>query len=320
MAQTLMDLTEAAKVTRPLTTGVRVKIIEEEPIFDYIHWMQLPPGTSQYEWYEESDLPTAAFRAVGGSWTADTGILVPRFEGLAILGGEMEMDKYLEDTQGNKFDGWIRHHAEMKMRAASNKWMLELFEGDVGIDPNGFDGLRVRAAESSMNFDMSGSGSTDVATLTLAKLDEVFDAVHGGNGFKILAGNQWLRRKISALVRAAGQAREMVDRDGVFGQQLQLYAGVPLVVIQKEHDMSSILDFDEDPGDGGDDAASMYCIRFGNEEDVFGILGNGGAWELRTIADEQEANPRSLRRVSVYVGTVTAHPRAFARLNSIGQL
>ena len=318
MAETLLSMAEAGKYTRPLTAGVQVKIVEEQPLLDFIKWKQLPAGTSSYEWFEESDLPTSAFRAVGGSFTADTGILVPRIEPLAILGGEMEFDVFIEDTQGSKFPGWLQHHVSMKMRAVTNDWLQEFFEGDTGIDVNGFDGLRVRATESSMDFDMSAS-STDRAALTLEKLDEVFDAVHGDNSGKVMTSNQWLRRKVSALVRAAGQAREMVDRRN-FGTQLQAYAGVTMVVIQKENDMTTILDFDEDPGDGGDDTASIYVIKFGDEEDVFGILGNGGAWELRTISDEQEDNPRSLRRISVYPGLVTAHPRAFARVNSIGKL
>ncbi len=319
MAETLMSMAEAGKYTRPLTTGVQVKIVEEEPMLDFIKWKQLPKGNSSYEWFEESDLPASAFRAVGGSWTASTGILVPRFEPISILGGEVKFDVFIEDTQGDKLPGFIQHHLEMKMRAVRNDWLQEFFEGDTGVDTNGFDGLRVRATESTMDFDMSGSGSSDRAALTLAKLDEVLDAVHGPNGQKVIAMNQWLRRKVSALVRAAGQAREVVDRTG-FGQQLEAYALAPMVVIQKENDMSTILDFDEDPGDGGDDTASVYVIKFGDEEDVFGILGNGGAWELRGITDEAEASPQSIRRVSVYPGLVTAHPRAFARINSVGKI
>ncbi len=319
MAETLMSMAEAGKYTRPFTAGVQVQIVEEEPMLDFIRWKNLPAGTSSYEWFEESDLPTSAFRAVGGSYTADTGIFLPRIEPLSILGGEMEIDNFITDTQGSKLPDFVTRHVEMKMRAVRNDWLLEFFEGDVGIDTNGFDGLRVRATESSMDFDMSGSSSTDVAALTLAQIDEILDAVHGRNGDKVICSNQFLRRKVSALVRAAGQTREMVDRRN-FGEQLTAYAGTPMVVIQKEHDQSSILAFDEDPGDGGDDAASLYIIRFGDEEDVFGILGAGGAWEVKFITDEQESNPRDLRRIDVYVGLVTAHPRAFARLNSIGQL
>lgn len=317
MAETLMSMAEAGKYTNPLTTGVQLKIVEEEPMLDFIKWKQLPAGMSTYEWFDETDLPGSAFRAVGGSWTASTGIMVPRFEPISILGGEVHFDVFIEDTQGSKFPGFIQHHLDMKMRAIKNDWLQELFEGDTGIDVNGFDGLRVRAAESSMSFDMSST--TDRAALTLEKLDEVLDAVHGSNSLAIIALNQWLRRKVSALVRAAGQSREMVDRTA-FGQQLQAYALAPMVVIQKENDLSTILDFDEDPGDGGDDTASMYVIKFGDEEDVFGILGNGGAWELRGITDEAEDNPQSIRRISVYPGLVTAHPRAFARLHSIGKI
>jgi hypothetical protein len=319
MAETLMSMAEAGKYTRPFQAGVQVQIVEEEPLLDFIRWKQLPKGNSSYDWFDESDLPSAAFRAVGGGYTADTGIFLPKSEPLSILGGEMEIDNFITDTQGAKLPDFVSRHVEMKMRAARNAWLEEFFEGDVGIDTNGFDGLRVRATESTMDFDMSGTGSTDVAALTLATLDQVLDAVHGRNGDKIIASNQFLRRKVSALVRAAGQAREMVDRQN-FGEQMLAYAGAPLIVIQKENDQSSILAFDEDPGDGGDDAASMYVIKFGDEEDVFGILGNGGAWEVRFLTDEQESNPRDLRRINVYVGLVTAHPRAFARINSIGQL
>ncbi len=317
MAETLMTLAESGKYTDPFTAGIHVEIVEEEPMLDFINFKQIPAGNSSYEWFEESDLPRAAFRAVGGSFTADTGIIVPRLEHLSILGGEMEIDVFIRDTQGSKLPDFIARHAAMKMRATTQKWLTEFFEGDVGIDPNGFDGLRVRASESSMDFSMSGT--TDIAALTLAKLDEVFDAVHGPNSSKVLCSNQFLRRKVSALVRAAGQAREMVARRN-FGEQLEAYAGVQMVVIQKEHDQSTILDFDEDPGDGGDDAASMYCIKFGNEQDVFGIMGANGAFQFTNITGEKELNPRSLDRINAYVGLVTAHPRGFARLRDVGQL
>ena len=61
----------------------------------------------------------------------------------------------------------------------------------------------------------------------------------------------------------------MVDRSD-FGTQLEAYAGVTMVVIQKEHDQSTILDFDEDPGDGGGSILEAY------DDDSSGLDGLAG--------------------------------------------
>jgi hypothetical protein len=137
---------------------------------------------------------------------------------------------------------------------------------------------------------------------------------HGGPN--VIMGNQFGRRKVNALVRAAGQAQETVS--GTFGKQFTSYAGVPYLVIQRENDMTSILGFDEDPGDGGDDSSSLWLARFGRE-DCFSILGNGGAWEVRDFG-EQQAAPRVLGRCQIYVGLVTKHPRCIARVSKWGQI
>src|SRR5690554_8066443 len=95
-----------------------------------------------------------------------------------------------------------------RSRSAMMTFGHQLIEGDAGINPNSFDKLRVRAAERNMEFPMAAG---DVGELTLEKLDEVFDAVLGS---KVVHLNQWLKRKINALMRAAGQARSEERRVG----------------------------------------------------------------------------------------------------------
>lgn len=315
MTDTLLDLAEAGKVTDPLSAGLQVMIVEEEPLLERLPWVRIPQGKNAYEWFREVSLPTASFRAVNGTWDADFGRVIPKREPLAILGGEVEIDTFILDTMGGKLTPDIkRRQYEMKMRAAKQKWLETFFEGDTGVDINAFDGLRPRVAGTNMDLPMGGQSNTNALPLTLDRLDEAIDAVRGGPS--CIIGNQWIRRKINALVRSSGQAFETVST--TFGKQLSTYAGVPILVIQRENDMSSILDFDEDPGDGGDDAASIYLPRFGRE-DVFGILGFGGAWEVRDHG-EQEAAPRVLGRLQVYVGLVTAHPRSVARISKVGKI
>lgn len=314
MADTLMDMVEAGVATEAMTSkALRAIIVEEEPLLEYISWERLPQGTPAYRYFRERRLPTTSFRSVNGSIDADRGIIIPRQENLAILGGQVKIDPFILDTMGGQLTQGIKaRQFEMMMRSAKQKWLETFFEGDSGVDPNAFEGLRTRAIGTGMNFDMSTG--TDRAALTLEKLDEVIEAVKGGP--TVIALNQWLRRKVNALMRAAGQAREEVSTS--FGKILPMYAGSKMIVIQREDDMSSILDFDEDPGDGGDDTASIYAIKFADDA-VKGILGYGGAWEVRDMGEMQTANA-VLGRLAVYVGMATEHPRSFARLHSVGQI
>ncbi len=327
MADTLLELAEAGKLTNPLQSGLQTMIVQEEPMLDRMRFESLPEGMSSFEWMRESRIPSSSYRAVNSAWDADRGIVIPKQEPLAILGGEIEIDRFIISTQGSKLRGNSikAMQFEMRVRSMEQKWLETLFEGDSGVDPNSFDGFRPRISGGSADFDMSGS-STSPAALTLEKLDEVMDFVVGLNGGKMFGCNQFLRRKINALVRSAGQAREVVST--TFGEQMEAYAGVPIVVIQRRDDQSSILAFDEDAGDGNDDGASLYCMNIGGAPtsgnfsetfSIFGILGNGGAWAVEDFG-EQQAVPRILGRAELYVGLVTPHPRSIARVNSIAQL
>ncbi|KKN74351.1 hypothetical protein LCGC14_0391520 [marine sediment metagenome] len=318
-----MTIAEAGKQTEPttsqaMTTALQEMLAQEEPLLDRLHWHKIPAGSNSYRYLQPSQAPTPSFRAINAAWDATHGVWIPKQESVAILGGELEIDVAILDMYGGQLSMGMRAR-ELKAWtiAIKDKWLQTFFEGDVGVDPAAFEGLRTRVAGSGMDFDMSSG--TDRAALTLAKLDEVIEAVLGGVERKSIATNQWLRRKINALIRESSQAQETVDTG--FGRIMPSYGGVPLIVIQKESDMSTILDFDEDPGDGGDDTASMYCIRFANGEEpgVFGLMGNNGGWEAKAFG-EQESVPRNLDRFSAYVGLAAPHPRAFARLHSVGKI
>ncbi len=312
MADTLMNLAEAGKTTDALTAGLRQIIVQEEPLFEFLSWETLPAGQNSFKYWEESQLPTASFRSVNGTWDADFGVIKPATEPLTILGGEVELDVFINDTMGGMLTPGIKlRQFEMKMRAARDKWLNAFLEGDSAVDANSFEGLRSRISGTSLDFEMHASEAT---AITLEKIDEVLEAVVGGPTNMLM--NQFLRRKINALIRNAGQARE--DVSTMFGKQLPSYADTVMLKIQRENDMTSILSFDEDPGDGGDDAASIYFPKFGDDY-IHGILGNGGAWEVKDFG-EQEASPRILGRLSVYVGLVTRHPRSLARLHACAQL
>ena len=151
-----------------------------------------------------------------------------------------------------------------------------------------------------------GSGG---GTLTLAKLDELIDAVVGSPD--LLMMNKTLRRKVNALVRASGSAMETVSDQ--FGRQLQAYAGVPIAVVEEDNEEDQILDFDEDDNTGSLDTASIYAVRFGLPY-LHGI--ETGPLDARDLG-EVDDKPALRTRVEWYSGMVLKHPRAAARLRHI---
>lgn len=317
-----LSLTNAAVVTSaPESIGLRMMIEEENPITSFLTFVPVGEGVSGHRWFEETSQGTAAFRGINASYTANHASVRRYQENLAILGGEISVDIAIPRLYGNDMPGGImQYQLNAKARAAYRKFEETVFEGDQGVDPNAFDGFRVRATERGMEFDATGTG-TDRVALTLDMLDEEIDAVVGGT--KTLHTNQWMRRKINALMRASGQAREVVGGD--FGHQFDMYAGVPIVVNERRNDMTTILGFDEDPGDGGDDATSIYCAHFGGADEdqaVMALIGAGGAWDaymLNPTGGTQDA-PLDKARLEVYVGLAVHGNRPLARLKGIGQL
>lgn len=297
-----------------MTAGLQTMIREEEPLIDRLSWVPLPQGKDAYTWYRETGLGTASWRAVNSSWESDHATWTKRNAGLSILGGEVEVDTFIKNTMGGAIGDIKGQLFSAKMRAVKLEWLESFFEGDSGVDPNSMDGLRARIGGTNADFPVAGSAVTDASALTLEKLDEAIDYIRGGPS--AILGNQFIRRKINALMRAAGQTQEMIS--GNFGRQFSSYAGVPILIIQRENDMSSVLDFDEDPGDGGDDAASIYLAKFGRE-DLFCILGNGGAWQVNDMG-VQQASPRHLGRIELYTNIVIKHPRSVARISRVGQI
>lgn len=289
-----------------LKKAVAKIIVENSPILDDINFKTIK-GNS-YTYRLESALPSVAFRGVNQTYTSNIGVINPYTEVLTILGGEVFVDNFEIKTQGNVIDIKAKQY-ELKARAAAQKFDTTFFNGDTNTDPYSFDGLRKRLTGNQV---INANGSTGDAALTLAMLDQLIDAVPFPDG--ILYMNRTLRRKITALERAqTGTTRFNIEMDA-FGQQVERYAGKRIKIMEHMNDASTVLDFNEDPGDGVADTASIYYVSFGNEERVHGIM--NGNWEVKDFGEIQSA-PGHLGRIEIYLGMAIQHPRAAARLRGL---
>ena len=122
-------------------------------------------------------------------------------EALYIMGGLSKVDRALVKTQGN-INNLRAIYDGMKAKAAALTYTLKFFKGDNSNDPNEFDGLEKRLTGSQIVDARSTAGGD---ALTLDKLDETLDALQGGAD--VILSNKTIKRKINALMRAAGQAK-----------------------------------------------------------------------------------------------------------------
>lgn len=314
---TAYPISQAAVITtEPISDGIRAMIVEENPIMDFITWAPVAQGNAQRRWFEESALPTTAYRNIGSDYTPSFGRLIPKSDPVSILGGEFEIDIAMPRLYGNDVPDFVMRQLFMLARSSMIQFEETWFNGYVGVDPASFDGLRPRATERNMVYSIATGGGA-AGELTLAILDEVFMAVVGG---KVVHLNQWLYRKVNALMRAANQARETVD--GTFGRQYETYAGVPMVIQERRDNMSTFLGFDEDPGDGGDDAASIFVVHYGGpdeDQSCMGIVGAGGAWDAYELRESFDS-PKDKWRLEVYPGMSNQGNRAIGQISGVGQI
>ncbi len=300
----MLTLLEAAKLVQdPLKRGVIEIFPRVSPVLERLPFFNV--NGQAYKYNIEETLPGIAFRGINESYTEDTGVVNPAVEALYILGGLSKVDRALIKTQGNAANLRATYDG-MKAKSVALEYTKKFFVGSNSTDPNEFDGLFNRLTGDQV-IDMGSTSGGD--TLDLAKLDELMDAVQGSPD--VLFMNKTLRRKVSALVRAAGQAIETVNDS--FGRQLTAYAGTPIAVIEEDKDGNLILPFSED--DSNDDAASctsIYACRFGLTEYISGL--QAGSMD---VLDQGLSGTQYTTLIEWICGLGVFHPKAAARLRGI---
>ncbi len=305
----MADITmlEAAKHSKDvLEASVAKIIVETSPVLEYLP--QKTINGPAFRYHREASLGSMNFRGIGGTYTPDAGVINPIFEPLVILGGEVKVDNFEVEVMSNLLNLKAEKY-RMKARQAGIKFSETFFEGDTAVDGFSFDGLRKRLTGNQKI--LMGSGG---AALTLAKIDELLDAVVGDGGDKQLWMSPTMRRKVTTLVRAVTGSGLINFTQDAFGKQQMAYAGTPIRIVRREDDGSSFFGYDEDPSDGVSDTASIYCTRMGTDY-LHGIQSKS----LPTVKDfgEVQAGPFHLGRIEWYIGMVLKHPRGAGRLYGI---
>lgn len=292
-----------------LANGVVEVIIQESPIL-----RMLPQVTLTGEAYAarfEEELPDVAFRQVNANYTKTFGTHSVEYFGVAILGGEVFVDNFIVRTR--PADQTKARQFRQVAKAAALTFDKYFFDG-VGTADD-FKGVNTLISEG---FGQTMKNHATGATISLSKLDEAFDLMRTKDASAVLL-NRTVRRQITAAGRDTSTGFALIDvGTDNFGRQVVSYNGTPLYIIGDDADGTQILAFDEDADGviGGGSCTSLYIVRFGDEEDLFGLMGAGGTMDVVDFG-ETEASPGHLGRIEFYPGIAVLSKYAVARLTAI---
>jgi hypothetical protein len=317
-----ITLAESAKLSQDsLQRGVLEIFVQESPILDRLPL--LPIEGNAYSYNQEATLPGVEFRNVNEAYSESTGTVNQKSEHLVILGGDADVDRFIQQTRSNLNDQRATQTA-MKVKALSYKFQQTFFNGDTDIDSKAFDGLKKRltgkqvVSPESTGLKVLGDGKDDVHAF-LDQLDELLAAVNGINASNgaIYMNSQIMGRFRSALRHISYDTTLQQD---VTGKRSLMWNGIPVLDAGTNTDGSMVLGQDETFGTGESSVAnttSIYAVKFGKDEGDQAVTGltNGGV----TVEDlgQLQEKPAYRTRIEFYCGLGVFGGKAAARLNGV---
>lgn len=309
-----VTLAQAALLSETqLQRGVIETFVQESSILDRLPLMTIEGNAFGYN--REATLPNVAFRSVNEAYTESTGTVVQATESLVILGGDADVDRFIVQTRGDLNDQRAIQ-TRMKVKAASYKFQDTFFNGDVAVDPKGFDGLKKRLVGAQV-IDAATNGLGPVAGGHdfFDALDALIGAVPGleGNNGAIYANRAVQARIISSLRRLGGA--DFVN-ESLTNKRVLTYNGIPVLDPGMTAAGAAVLPLTETQGTSTL-SSSIYAVRFGEDETDQGVTGltNGGV-QVTDLGELQE-KPAYRTRIEFYCGLATFGGKAAARLRGV---
>lgn len=291
-----LTLLDASKLSQDmLLKGVVETIIEESAVLRYLPFVQVVGNSLRYN--QELTPGIVDFYAVGDTWTESAMTVAERTAQLAILGGDADVDAFLQQTYSDPNDLRALTVAA-KAKALANKFNDTFFNGDSDVDAKQFDGVKKLSAGAR-----TMSRGADGAPLDLTQLDELIDTIKPGMPHALFMSKK-TRRKLSSLRRASGSVLE-TGLDS-FGRRVLTYDGIPVEVDDNIPD-------NEVKGTSTA-CSSIYAVQFGFQTGLCG-LENGGIQVQPLGALETKDAWRT--RIKWYTGLALFRDVALARFEGV---
>lgn len=246
-------------------------------------------STMKYKYMRKVLPATAQFRKLNGSYTESAATKKEFEAALAIMGGEVKLDRVLNKVAG-KYDN-LAYQIEEHIKAVVSLFHYTLINGDAvatsGTDEPEFEGLDSMLAGTSTEF--NADKSIDLSNITNLKnnADEFYEALMllvQTTGADALLMNTNMITKVQTVARTLGYKTETED---AFGKKAVSLDGVRFMDLKDHYTVSggvavpnSVVKKNISRTVGGAEATGLtdiYAVKFDVNDGFHGISLNGSA-------------------------------------------
>ncbi len=292
MALTLLD---AQRLTNNvMVQGIIEALITESAVLRYLPFMELNGQALLYN--QEATLSGAAWNTVGGAWTEQAVTVTQKSAGLTILGGDVDVDNFLNQSFRNPNE--LRAEAVVKKaKAVAYSFNQAFFYGTgSGGQPTGLSGLVASGQTRSLG--------VNGAAPTLDDFDALIDLVKPGKPDVIFMSKR-TRRGMKKLRRASGNGFFETDLDQ-WGRRVEFYDGIPVEVDDNIPDILTV--------GTSTNCSQVFVAQFGYQRGIMGLTND--------FIQADEIGPLETKdafrtRIKWYVGLLNFRDVALATMTGL---
>ncbi|ATW57949.1 major capsid protein [Pseudomonas phage nickie] len=180
---------------------------------------------------------------------------------LRILAGDVDVDKFIDETMSDK-NSQLALQIAMKAKGMARTFRRAVVQGNSVTDPKSFDGIEKLVADTGNFFEAGLNG----AAISLSMLDELIDKLEGRRPDALMMRTGTLRA-LKALWRLAGGNTGGMLQIENFGM-MPAHDGIPII----------INDFIPVKAQGTTaNTCSVYALRLNEVDGLHGLYGGASA-------------------------------------------
>lgn len=286
-----------------LVSGVIDQIIDRDDLFAILPFVKTEGKA--YVYNRENGIGTADWLDPNDAVNESAATFTEVVTRLRILAGDVDVDKFLQQTMGDTNDQMAIQIAK-KAKTVGREFHRALAGGDSSANPKQFDGLAVLAAGAPSTQHTSAGVNGNALTLTM--LDELCDAIP--NGADVLVMRRGTIRAFRALLRATYGTDAVMQMMENFGRPMLTHNGIPVI-------MNEFLSGTETQGTSTANTASVYALRMNELDGLHGLWGGDNAGVVVENIGTVQNKDATRIRLKWYTGLALKSTRSIARLQGV---
>jgi HK97 family phage major capsid protein len=287
-------LADAQRLTsNQFVQGIVETIITESQVLQFLPFMELNGNSLIYN--QEATLSGSSWYAPSDVWTEQAVTVAQKSAALKILGGDVDVDNFLNQT--------FRNPNELRAEAVNKKAKAIAY----GFNDAFFNGSGSSNQPTGIKLLCTGGQTRSLgangAAPTLDDFDALIDMVKPGKPHALFMSKR-TRRGLKKLRRAMNN---VLDEDITqFGQRVEFYDGIPIIVDDNISDAETV--------GTSTDCSRIYAAQFGYGQGIMGLM--NGMLQADEIGN-LETKDAFRTRIKWYCGLLNFRDLALAMMTGV---